>query len=75
MPSMKRPLQILEFIKRYQLSNHTAPPIALICRQFGMRSTASVHAHLKTLQDKGLIKRERYSRYIQIVEQEQKNAA
>ena len=69
MPSIQKTLRILEFIRRYQASNNQPPTIALIGRQFGMNSTASVHAHLKKLEAKGYIRREHYSRVIEIVEQ------
>lgn len=75
MPTIQKTLRILEFIKRYIASNAESPTIAEIGRQFDMTSTSSVHRHLKILQERGWIRRQRYSRLIEIVEQEQKNAA
>lgn len=75
MPTIKKTKQIFEFIKRYIASNGVAPTIAELGRQFNMRSPASVHAHLKRMKAWGWIKREHYSRFIQIVEQEQNKAA
>lgn len=75
MPTIQKTLKILEFIRNYQSLNSVAPTIAEICKQFDMTSTSSVHRHLKILQERGWIRRQRYSRLIQIIEQEQKNAA
>ena len=62
--------RIYEFIRRYIESNHESPTIAEIGRQFQMRSSASVHAVLVTLEREGLIKRTpNVSRGIEIVEQ------
>lgn len=75
MASIQKTLRMYEFIKRYHKSNQTTPPIREIGLQFGMRSTASVHHHLKVMEEKGWIKRPRYSHSIEIVEQEHKHAA
>lgn len=69
MPSIQKSLRIRDFIKRYQMSNHFAPTIAEIGRHFDMSSSASVHLHLTKLVKLGLIRRKRYSRVIEIVEQ------
>lgn len=75
MPTIQKTLQILEFIRNYQLENSKPPTIAEIGAHFEMSSTSSVHRHLRILQQRGFIRRQRYSRFIQIVEREQKNAA
>jgi repressor LexA len=71
MPVTAKQRRIFEFIRRYIESNHEAPTIAEIGRQFQMRSSASVHAVLTALEREGLIKRiPNVSRGIQIVEKE-----
>ena len=70
MPVTAKQTRIFEFIRRYIDSNHEAPTIAEIGRQFQMRSSASVHAVLTALEREGLIKRiPNVSRGIQIVQQ------
>ena len=71
MPVTAKQRRIYEFIRRYIESNHEAPTIAEIGRQFQMRSSASVHAVLTALEREGLIKRiPNVSRGIQIVQKE-----
>jgi len=71
MPVTAKQRRIFEFIRRYIDSNHEAPTIAEIGRQFQMRSSASVHAVLTALEREGLIKRiPNVSRGIQIVQKE-----
>src|ERR1044072_6691647 len=68
--------RIFEFIRRYIESNHEAPTIAEIGRQFQMRSSASVHAVLTALEREGLIKRiPNVSRGIQIMEQQKEGSS
>ena len=70
MPVTPKQRRIFEFIRRYIDSNHEAPTIAEIGRQFQMKSSASVHAVLTALEREGLIKRiPNVSRGIQIVQQ------
>ena len=70
MPVTAKQRRIFEFIRRYIDSNHEAPTIAEIGRQFEMRSSASVHAVLTALEREGLIKRiPNVSRGIQVVQQ------
>ncbi len=53
----KRQIQILDFIKS-RVSNQGYPPsIREICEKCGLKSTASVHTHLTTLENKGYIRR------------------
>lgn len=51
------PEDMLKFIRGYIASNNEAPTIAEIGRQFQMRSSASVHATLTTLERQGKITR------------------
>src|ERR1051325_8371039 len=70
MPVTAKQRRIFEFIRRYIDSNQEAPTIAEIGRQFQMRSSASVHAVLRTLEREGLIKRiPNVSRGIEIIQQ------
>jgi len=63
--------RVFDFIRRYIESNHEAPTIAEIGRQFQMSSSASVHAILIALEREGLIKRiPNVSRGIQVVEEQ-----
>lgn len=70
MPTIQKTLRMLDFIKRYQTEHLVAPTMVKLGEEFGMRSTASVHRHLKIMESRGMIKRERYGRYIWIVERE-----
>ncbi len=74
MPVTAKQRRIYDFIRRYIESNHEAPTIAEIGRQFEMRSSASVHAVLTALEREGLIKRiPNVSRGIQIVQKEKES--
>jgi repressor LexA len=75
MPVTAKQRRIFEFIRRYIDSNHEAPTIAEIGKQFQMKSSASVHAVLTALEREGLIKRiPHVSRGIQIVEQGERSS-
>ena len=72
MPVTAKQRRVFEFIRRYTESNQEPPTIAEIGRQFQMRSSASVHAILQTLEREGLIKRiPNVSRGIEIVQQKE----
>jgi repressor LexA len=72
MPVTAKQRRIYEFIRGYIESNQEPPTIAEIGRQFQMRSSASVHAVLTTLEREGLIKRiPNVSRGIEIVQQKE----
>lgn len=75
MPTIQKTKRMFDFIRGVIQSTGEAPTIAEIGRQFNMRSPASVHAHLKRMKAWGWIRRDHYSRFIQIVEQETKKAA
>ncbi len=53
----KRQKEILDFVNTFIAHNGYAPSIGEIKAQFGISSPATVHQHLKNLQDKGLINR------------------
>lgn len=51
----KRQDQILQFIKKYQVEHGYPPTIREIGAAVNLRSPATIHTHLKNLQDKGVI--------------------
>ncbi len=53
----KRQSQILDFIKQHIQSTGSAPTLKQIATAIGVSSLATVHEHLQTLEEKGLIKR------------------
>lgn len=53
----KRQGQILDFIRQHIQANGTAPTLRQIADAIGVSSLATVHEHLATLEEKGLIKR------------------
>jgi repressor LexA len=53
----KRQRQILDFIRQYIQSTGSAPTLRKIADAIGVSSLATVHEHLTTLVNKGLIKR------------------
>lgn len=53
----KRQSQILDFIKQHIQSTGSAPTLKQIASAIGVSSLATVHEHLQTLEEKGLIKR------------------
>jgi len=53
----KKQKQILEFINQYIMAHGSAPTLRQIADAIGVSSLATVHEHLVTLEDKGLIKR------------------
>ena len=56
MPALtKRQKQILDFITQFIQSNEYAPSYREIAEYFGLSSTATIHEHVKALEDKGLI--------------------
>ena len=74
MPVTAKQRRIYDFIKRYMESNHEPPTMAEIGKQFQMRSSASVHGILLSLEKEGLIKRiPNVSRGIELVAQAMDN--
>ncbi len=53
----KRQGQILDFIRQHIQTNGSAPTLRQIADAIGVSSLATVHEHLTTLEQKGLIKR------------------
>ena len=51
-------LKILEYIKEEISVKGYPPSVREICSAVGLRSTSSVHAHLNSLEKKGLIRRD-----------------
>lgn len=65
----RRQKQILEFLDGYITKYGHAPTLVEIAKKLGVRSLATVHEHLATLEKKGLIKRSGgISRGIEIVD-------
>ncbi|MBT7553141.1 transcriptional repressor LexA [bacterium] len=56
MPNLtKKQKEILDFITQFIQTNQYAPSYREIADYFGLSSTATVHEHVKALEDKGLI--------------------
>ena len=53
----KRQQQILDFVKQHVQTTGSAPTLKAIAEAMGLSSLATVHEHLTTLEEKGLIKR------------------
>ncbi len=53
----RRQKQILDFLEQYIEENGHAPTLVEIARSLGVKSLATVHEHLETLERKGLIKK------------------
>lgn len=51
----KKQKEVLDFITQFIQSNEYAPSYREIADYFGLSSTATVHEHVKALEDKGLI--------------------
>jgi repressor LexA len=54
----RRQRTVLKFIARYQSKKGYSPSIRDICKGVGLSSSSSVHLHLKTLEEKGYIRRD-----------------
>ncbi|SHI71262.1 repressor LexA [Clostridium amylolyticum] len=50
--------EVYEFLKQYTESKGYPPSVREICEAVELRSTSTVHGHLKRLEKKGLIKRD-----------------
>lgn len=75
MPSIKKTLQIREFIEVYQQIHRQSPTYQTIADHFGFRSLASVHRHIEIMEKRGWVKHSRYQRWIEIVKTAQQKAA
>lgn len=66
----RRQKQILDFLNNYIDEHGHAPTMVEIARELGVKSLATVHEHLATLEKKGLIKKSSgISRGIELIEQ------
>lgn len=66
----RRQKQILEYLADYIKSHGHAPTLVEIAKKLGVRSLATVHEHLQTLEKKGVLKRSSgISRGIEIIDQ------
>lgn len=54
----RRQRQILDYIKKFIEEKGAAPTLQEIARHFKLSSLATVHAHLKRLEDKGYLERD-----------------
>jgi repressor LexA len=54
----RRQRQILEYIKKYITEKNASPTLQEIAKHFKLSSLATVHAHLKRLEEKGYIERD-----------------
>ncbi len=54
----KKQSEILEYIKESILERGYPPAVREICQAVNLKSTSSVHAHLATLEKKGMIRRD-----------------
>ena len=53
----RRQEQILDYLKSYSAQHGYPPAIREIGKEVGLSSPATIHAHLKNIEDKGYIKR------------------
>lgn len=66
----RRQRQILDFLNSYIAKHGNAPTLVEIAKKLGVRSLATVHEHLQTLEKKGLIKKSSgISRSIELIDQ------
>lgn len=71
----KRQKQILDYITQFIQSNGFAPSYREIADYFGLSSTATIHEHVKSLEDKGLLASDRSAyRSLEIVGHKVANA-
>ena len=54
----KRERDILKFIQKEIITNGFAPSVREICKAVGLNSTATVQGYLKTLEERGYVKKE-----------------
>jgi repressor LexA len=54
----KRQSEVLEYIKQVLHTKGYPPTVREICDAVGLKSPATVHAHLRTLEERGYIKRD-----------------
>jgi repressor LexA len=56
--SEQRQRDILEFMKKTIAAKGYSPTVREICAALGIKSTSTVHSDIKTLEDKGLVKKD-----------------
>ncbi|HHX63178.1 MAG TPA: transcriptional repressor LexA [Epulopiscium sp.] len=72
----KKQEEILDFLKSEIKSKGYPPSVRETCVAVGLSSTSTVHAHLKTLEKKGVIRRDPTKpRAIEIIKTEEENAS
>ncbi len=59
---------ILNYIRNFIDEKGFAPSIREICKAFKIKSTKAIHYHLKNIEEKGLIKRNRIARGIELLD-------
>jgi conjugative element/phage-associated large polyvalent protein/LexA DNA binding domain-containing protein len=57
MPTIQKTKRIYDFIQHYQQSNGETPTLREIGKAFAMSSSASVHSHVRRMEDNGWIAR------------------
>ena len=57
-PLTKRQEEVLSFLRRFTIKNGYPPSVREIGAAVGLSSSSTVHAHLQSLENKGLIKRD-----------------
>lgn len=62
----KKQRVVYESIKKF-ISNGTVPTVREICEDTGLSSTSTVHSHLRTLERKGYISRDKKHRSLKII--------
>ncbi len=50
--------EVLEYLKKYIVTNGYPPTVREIAKAIGVSSPATIHAHLENLEEKGVIKKE-----------------
>ncbi len=64
----RRQRELLEFLRRYLREHGYAPTLREMADALGVSSVATIHKHLKALQRRGLLKKHRGWRGLEIVE-------
>lgn len=68
MPTIAKTIEIFHYIQEYLLAHDVPPTIRQIGAEFGLRSSASVHGHLKKMEAKGWIGRTREWRSLRVLQ-------
>ncbi|MEK7376991.1 MAG: transcriptional repressor LexA, partial [Candidatus Margulisiibacteriota bacterium] len=62
-----RQKNVFDYVSEFIEDRGFAPSIREICERFKIKSTKAIHSHLKTLEEKGWIKRSSNARSIEIL--------